>query len=696
MREYFVKEIEFGEPGHPDHNLIQFFVNADNEPIFFPDRALSFLFHVNLSTLRGRFNRINKKKDGNRILISEKSKFKLSDTHYINWDKIIRFNSNSTTTQTNNNNNNQNTNTSNNRTTTTNNNNNSTSTSTSNPNLIQFESDISSASTSPEHNSPSLNSSSPLHGLVALNHVKLVNRALADWISSNYERLGTSIQTIVDNFHSYEIPFTRSGDILSISINNKDDQEPPPYAFHPYSAPSSPQLLPYPYLYQTLSCNNSQSSSCDEDSEDEYQNLLLLPKLHDNTIINNNNINNSSSSSNNNNNRIQNHLNYSFDSQASSSASTPNTTSNLKYYNLNYNLDNQQQFINKKIDHSSFHPYKSNNTNNNHYQAQSKSPIRNNNIGKSNQSLHRSTDSFYINTTPEKDNNNIIYESTSNTSIPFYRGTTNSSPTHFSSRSINHQQISPRDNSYQLSPIKENGHSSSSSLHNLHLLQSPVMYHGQSSSFLVHPNQTSHLQPPQSTPKARPFYHYNSEPSLTIYQNQMKIRNTNSNNTNININNNNYNNNSNNIFESNQKNHHNNHNTINNANINNNNNNKNSLLFNNIIECSLENGSLSRDIDLINLNGFEELKKKLTEIFNLSSFSIIATAKKPSSNDYNNHALYSSSQYDDIYINHNELTSRNNESWKEFAKAVKRITIKPVNITPDIKNLRIIKALFMS
>jgi len=151
----FVQEYEFlSKKG--DASTLQYFCNRQGEPIYFPDRTLAALFQVNLSTLRGRLNRMTKKHDGYRLLISEKSKTRLTSLHFINWgaDQFL-------------------------------------------------EADGSS-------------NASPLHGLVALNHLILVNYALAEWIAYNHERLGTTISDIETNLKKVNLQYSRSNNILVI------------------------------------------------------------------------------------------------------------------------------------------------------------------------------------------------------------------------------------------------------------------------------------------------------------------------------------------------------------------------------------------------------------------------------------------------------------------------------------------------
>ncbi|KYQ91264.1 putative nuclease [Tieghemostelium lacteum] len=250
--EYYVKEFEIELSNSKEVALIQYFCNSLNEPIFFPDRTLASLFNVNLSTLRGRFNRLTKQYEGYRILISEKSKSRIGLNHYINWCKQPNTN---------------------------NNNNQSDRSSTNSPqkqtaSTCKISNNIDSILDIPINNisisqnnnnnngssgngsptsSPSLNGNNtlPLHGLVALNHIKLVNVALSEWIANNYERLGTKISSIENNFKKSEIPYHRNGDVISISITKKEDLIPP--------FPITGNLLPY-YFPRQVGFSSSQNS----------------------------------------------------------------------------------------------------------------------------------------------------------------------------------------------------------------------------------------------------------------------------------------------------------------------------------------------------------------------------------------------------------------------------------------------------
>jgi len=158
-RDLFVQEFEVILSKSGEATTIQYFCNRDNEPVYFPDRTLSALFQVNLSTLRGRFNRMTKKHEGYRLLISEKSKTRLSSLHFINWGSEHFLDSDCTSVY---------------------------------------------------------RSASPLHGLVALNHIVLVNHALAEWIAYNHERLGTSLADIENNLKKVHLPYTRTNNVITI------------------------------------------------------------------------------------------------------------------------------------------------------------------------------------------------------------------------------------------------------------------------------------------------------------------------------------------------------------------------------------------------------------------------------------------------------------------------------------------------
>eukprot|EP01111_Echinosteliopsis_oligospora_P018812 TRINITY_DN8836_c0_g1_i1.p1 TRINITY_DN8836_c0_g1~~TRINITY_DN8836_c0_g1_i1.p1 ORF type:complete len:411 (+),score=66.33 TRINITY_DN8836_c0_g1_i1:120-1352(+) len=183
-RDLFVQEYEFVVNKTGESTTIQYFCNRDNEPIYFPDRTLSALFQVNLSTLRGRFNRMTKKHEGYRLLISEKSKTRLSSLHFINWDTQSFIAPDGTRT------------------------------------------------------------SSPLHGLVALNHIILVNYALSDWIAYNHERLGTNLSEIEANLRKVNLSYSRNNHV--ITILQKRPHIPTSSSVTTTSSPSSfPPLLDY-------------------------------------------------------------------------------------------------------------------------------------------------------------------------------------------------------------------------------------------------------------------------------------------------------------------------------------------------------------------------------------------------------------------------------------------------------------------
>lgn len=55
-----------------------------------------------------------------------------------------------------------------------------------------------------------------VHGMVALNHIDLVNRALRDWISKNFLRLGTTLEDIEHNFQAANLRYHRNGNIFQL------------------------------------------------------------------------------------------------------------------------------------------------------------------------------------------------------------------------------------------------------------------------------------------------------------------------------------------------------------------------------------------------------------------------------------------------------------------------------------------------
>eukprot|EP01112_Ceratiomyxa_fruticulosa_P005023 TRINITY_DN1557_c1_g1_i1.p1 TRINITY_DN1557_c1_g1~~TRINITY_DN1557_c1_g1_i1.p1 ORF type:complete len:659 (-),score=169.88 TRINITY_DN1557_c1_g1_i1:425-2401(-) len=256
----FVKEYEIPLPGKNEVTHIQYFCNTENEPVYFPDRTLSILFNVNLSTLRGRFNRMTKKYEGQRLLISEKSKTRLSCLHFVNWKEGSEGSGSSSNNNNNNNNQtelavdrsvfdivsdsdvgivrnsgstkldftlvnddlenssyvnipsppNSTYNTNNNNS----NNNNNSSNQTQNTNPIKKSNDFVLGGSGINNNKGGR--TTPLHGLVALNHISLVNVALAEWIAFSFERLGTSISAIEDNFTRVDLQYTRTNNTLTL------------------------------------------------------------------------------------------------------------------------------------------------------------------------------------------------------------------------------------------------------------------------------------------------------------------------------------------------------------------------------------------------------------------------------------------------------------------------------------------------
>eukprot|EP01132_Coremiostelium_polycephalum_P000934 gene934-1180_t len=91
-KDLFVQEYEINLSKTNELATVQYFCNKAGEPIYFPDRTLATLFQVNLSTLRGRFNRLTKRHEGYRLLISEKSKARLSSLHFITLSEWIAHN----------------------------------------------------------------------------------------------------------------------------------------------------------------------------------------------------------------------------------------------------------------------------------------------------------------------------------------------------------------------------------------------------------------------------------------------------------------------------------------------------------------------------------------------------------------------------------------------------------------------------
>ncbi|GAM26460.1 hypothetical protein SAMD00019534_096350 [Acytostelium subglobosum LB1] len=201
---------------------VQYFCNKQGEPVYFPDRTLATLLQVNLSTLRGRFNRLTKKHPGFRLLISEKSKSRLTSLHFIDkyYDPLLgghqmggnkspphgsiaMAESHSSPTLL---------------------------SSSSGSNRIAYGAPGGGASTNnlllggagsgnaanmPDDDGHG-NYSTQLHGLIALNHITLVNHALSEWIAHNYERLGTSLREIESNLTRAQLSFTRTGDVITL------------------------------------------------------------------------------------------------------------------------------------------------------------------------------------------------------------------------------------------------------------------------------------------------------------------------------------------------------------------------------------------------------------------------------------------------------------------------------------------------
>ncbi|KAF2078086.1 hypothetical protein CYY_000637 [Polysphondylium violaceum] len=356
IREYWVKDCDIELAGSKEIVSIQYFCNTENEPIYFPDRSLAALFNVNLSTLRGRFNRLTKKFEGYRLLISEKSKTRLSNNHFINWGPIP------SSINKNNNNNNSNHN---------NSQNSSPSNSAMNSPVLLSQQTPSSpgiSSTSISNTSTS-SSSSPLHGLVALNHVKLVNIALSEWIATNHERLGTNLSHIEENFRRSDIPFKRKGEIIYINITQQDDLLPPfinsntyyPSYFprqHNSSVPTTPDFdyqshqlqLQHQQQHQLINSNFSLSNSTQFFNFSVKQ---IMPSTSNSSTgytpnNNNNNFNNQSSLKKRN--TISPDLleEIYYRTQSNESNSSPNSTVPSSPNSLNSNEDYDYDFIEKK------------------------------------------------------------------------------------------------------------------------------------------------------------------------------------------------------------------------------------------------------------------------------------------------------------------------------------------------------------
>ncbi|KYQ96944.1 putative nuclease [Tieghemostelium lacteum] len=266
-KDLFVQEYEIHQSKSNESITIQYFCNKEGEPTYFPDRTLAALFQVNLSTLRGRFNRLTKKHEGYRLLISEKSKARLSSLHFINWG-----------TNSNNNSGNQQL--------------------PSSPTLQSMNS--STGSNCSTDDSPTLGSSgngvSSLHGLVALNHIHLVNIALSEWIANNHERLGTSLKDIENNLTKANLTFIRNSDTITILPTKSTQQQP-------QQQPQQQQLTsPVPQ---------------------QQQNIISL---------NNNNINQYQQHNTNNNNMLFQNYFYQSPNSSPNLISTGNSTQPLKYY----------------------------------------------------------------------------------------------------------------------------------------------------------------------------------------------------------------------------------------------------------------------------------------------------------------------------------------------------------------------------
>ena len=218
-RDLFVQEYEFTMDKTGDTTTVQYFCNRDNEPVYFPDRTLATLFQVNLSTLRGRFNRMTKKHEGYRLLISEKSKTRLSSLHFINWGT---------------------------------------------ENFVDTDGS---------------RSVSPLHGLVALNHIVLVNYALAEWIAYNHERLGTSILEIENNLKKVNLTYTRTNNVIHI-LQKRPNLPHASLLFRQPSAPSRDRLVPSTRRTDEIDIPNFSPSSSPQSSPTQPHPHPLFNPMH--------------------------------------------------------------------------------------------------------------------------------------------------------------------------------------------------------------------------------------------------------------------------------------------------------------------------------------------------------------------------------------------------------------------------------
>eukprot|EP01133_Synstelium_polycarpum_P003866 gene3866-4471_t len=300
INELSVQEFEITQSKTNDIVSVQYFCNKSGEPIYFPDRTLATLFQVNLSTLRGRFNRLTKKYKNYRLLISEKSKAKLTSLHFISWgagqqNTHLPGASAPSNCQ--------------------------------NPAYYQAShqqqssSEPSSASSSPmlnsstpvsRSNSSNLlledhggNNGSPLHGLVALNHITLVNHALSEWIAHNHERLGTSLKDIEMNLSRAHLSFIRQSDTITL-LQRRFTMPPtltlggglssvPGIGMSPPSSPHSPrQHFSYSTQSPAINLNNSSLNNMSSYAYTAHPLYISPDSISNYSTANNNNNNNSS------------------------------------------------------------------------------------------------------------------------------------------------------------------------------------------------------------------------------------------------------------------------------------------------------------------------------------------------------------------------------------------------------------------
>ncbi|EFA80791.1 Putative nuclease [Heterostelium album PN500] len=249
-----VQDFEIVQSKTNDLVSIQYFCNKSGEPVYFPDRTLATLFQVNLSTLRGRFNRLTKKYVGYRLLISEKSKSRMTSLHFINWDNAGQQLASAAAAV-------------------------SSATGGNHSPIIASDSTSSSSLGSSGNRVPaaaapgtpvasqqldddlSNNYSTSLHGLVALNHITLVNYALSEWIAHNHERLGTSLREIEANLSRAQLTYTRQGDVIVLQQRKYQPGCNPSIANSSSSSTYSPKLSALSFLASSSSASSSHAAS---------------------------------------------------------------------------------------------------------------------------------------------------------------------------------------------------------------------------------------------------------------------------------------------------------------------------------------------------------------------------------------------------------------------------------------------------